>query len=84
MQDDPPKYVPPPPDPALAILTQQNQVQQNAVIQDRVTQASARLMTSYGTRTAMQAGGINWSPLMPQGAAAPPSLAFVPTGDGNF
>jgi hypothetical protein len=76
MQDDPPKYVPPPPDPALAILTQQNQVQQNAVIQDRVTQASARLMTSYGTRTAMQAGGINWSPLTPHACRSGAAAAF--------
>lgn len=65
MTPDPPKYVAPPPDPALDILTQQNQTQQNAAITDRVTAMSARLMQQYGTRLA--AGGTNWSPL----AAAP-------------
>jgi hypothetical protein len=73
LTQDPPQYQPPPPDPALAILTKQNEQQQYAAVQDRVSSASARLMTMYGTRTSM-AGGSNNSPLAP--LLAPQSGGF--------
>lgn len=62
MNNDVPKYVAPPPDPELAILTAQNDAQQQVAIQDRVQAASAKLMTMYGTRTAMAGGSA--SPLI--------------------
>lgn len=58
MTPDPPQYQAPAPDPALALLTQQNQQQQVAAIQDRTSASSAALMQRYGTRIAMQ-GGVN-------------------------
>lgn len=70
MKDDVPRYVAPQPDPGLAILTAQNDQQNQAAIQDRVSAASAALMTRYGTRTAM-AGGPGGSPLLAPMTAAP-------------
>lgn len=67
MTPDPPKYVPPPDDPALAVLKQQNEQAQAGAIQDRVSSESARLMTQYGTRLA--GSSPNWSPLI----IAPPA-----------
>lgn len=68
MNNSAPQYQPPPPDPGLAILAQQNQQQQGLAIQDRVSAESARLMTMYGARVAT-GGNTNWSPLV---SAAPP------------
>lgn len=63
MTNDVPQYVAPQPDPGLAILQAQNDQQQQVAIQDRVQAASAKLMTMYGTRSAM-AGGAGGSPLL--------------------
>lgn len=77
MTPDPPRYVAPPPDPALATLTAQNEQQQNLAISDRVSSASARLMQQYGTRLATS-GNSNWSPLIaPAYKGGSPSSSLV-------
>lgn len=70
-----PQYVQPPDDPALAVLTQQNQQQQTLAMQDHAETATARLMQTYGTRIAT-AGNTNWSPLI---AASAPAAPMMPT-----
>jgi hypothetical protein len=70
LQQSPPQYVAPPPDPGLEVLKAQNAQQQGVAIQDRVTSDTARLMTMYGTRVAT-AGDTNWSPLIGAPAGAP-------------
>lgn len=52
----PPTYVQPPADPALAILTQQSQNQDMAALQSAVQTADARHALMYGTRSALGGG----------------------------
>jgi hypothetical protein len=53
---DPPTYVQPPPDPALAILQQQTQAQDMTALESSVAAADARHALMYGTRMALSGG----------------------------
>lgn len=50
---DAPSYQQPAPDPQLAILTQQTQVQDQAALQTTAAQDTARLAMLYGQATAL-------------------------------
>jgi hypothetical protein len=70
LNSDPPQYQPPPEDPNLALLAQQNREAGYAAIQDRVSASSAALMTRYGARLSLAGTNTSGSPLFTPPTAA--------------